>query len=743
MEQSPLTQQPRPEAFQPKIVQLYDELFEHPDHLPNDGFWAEFFLLRPDRRALRERLDALTTSDILALEAQTRQLFLRAVGVLLAGSGGPASSTIAGGANGHRRNGSASAPAARSLSRPTANGSHSQHHHASPPPLAPPSFSSPSSPAAVENTLATLATFLSAMLAKRYTSPSSDVIDLLAGLDRVDAVLSDFVAALDQLLRHGKTPAVRRLAVQVALAVTAGAYQTTLLTYFIQRDLFPSIIKVIADAPNTSVPPFTLVGLLANYNKFEFQNPYQLRLNDFVNDQAIHTILWGVGDACRGLRTQYIDIQEDLPEGWTLSNTLGLIGLGGSSKTPPKPVYDAETAKTMFGALPGDDAAVLLATYDFTHANKLFCFSLVTLGARPAAPSAPKDRAAAAAAEAEAISQQQQQPHSTEPPIASFISLTSYLLQHAHRSPRATLYAHLSLMVFRLLVEDPALCKRLCSSDEDARVAVRLCRQRAPHLPLVKSPRPLASSILDAMIDGITHNLRRRLDVGLYTLLVGILLRLVAHLSRTRTRLAYAHWPDLFRALLGLVRFLNTYAADLRGPVSSTPLSSAGASGASAAPSMSSQQLDTLVDHVVNLLALSLSAGEAFLPTPAAYDDLFYKVVESGEVLTKFRDTYQLGRSTNSIDTLLSVNAHYKQLLAEGAKGGKGSRIKGLSSSSSTLTSLQVAEVIKQGYETLSIQASAGLDGWEKYREADERTLLKRVARTAVADVKHKVEADV
>ncbi|CAK7264339.1 hypothetical protein SEPCBS119000_000945 [Sporothrix epigloea] len=736
MEQSPLTHQPRPEVFQPKIVQLYDELLDHPDHLPSDGFWAEFFLLRPDRRAFRERLDALTAGDLLALEAQTRQLFVRAVGVLSAGSGSPATTSTAS-ANGHRPNGSALASTGRSGSRshiasnrtPTAVGS----QHSSSLPLAAPSFSSPSSPAAVENTLATLTTFLSAVLSKKYNNPSSDVIDLLAGLDRVDAVVSDFVAALDQLLRYGKTPTIRQLAVQVALAVTAAAYQTTLLTYFIQRDLFPAIIKVISDTPtSSSVPSFTLVGLLANYNKFEFQNPYQLRLNDFVNEQAIHTIIWGVGDACAKLRAQYIDIQDDLPEGWTLTNTLGKIGLGGGSKTPPKPIYDAETAKALFTALPGDDAAVLLATYDFTHANKLFCFSLVTLGTRPVTTAATTDK------DGEPLSSQRPTtPHnSTEPPIASFISLTSYLLQHAHRSARATNYVHLSLMVFRLLIEDPALCRRLCLSDENARVAVRLCRQRAPHLPLIKSPRPLASCILDIMVDGLTHNLRRRLDVGLYTLLLGILLRLVAHLSRTHTRLTYAHWPDLFRALLSLVRFLNTYAADLRG----------------AAPSTSSPQLQSLVDHVVNLLALGLSAGESFLPTPAAYDDLFYKVVESGDVLTKFRDTYQLnthtgssGRSTNSIDTLLSVNAHYKQLLAEGVKGGKGSRVKGLlsTSSSSTLTSLQVAEVIKQGYETLSIQASAGLDGWEKYREADERTLLKRVARTAVADVKHKIEADV
>ena len=37
---------------------------------------------------------------------------------------------------------------------------------------------------------------------------------------------------------------LRQKAVEVLLAFTAGAHQTTLLTYLIQRDLFPSIMKV-------------------------------------------------------------------------------------------------------------------------------------------------------------------------------------------------------------------------------------------------------------------------------------------------------------------------------------------------------------------------------------------------------------------------------------------------------------------------------------------------------------------
>ena len=107
--------------------------------------------------------------------------------------------------------------------------------------------------------------------------------------------------------------------------------------------------------PSDLVLPFTLVGLLANYNKFEFQNPYQMRLNDFVNEGTIQKIIRGVGQACQDLRAGYVAVQEDLPEGWSLASTLSMIGLRsivpGQSKASQKPVYDAETAKKMFSEL--------------------------------------------------------------------------------------------------------------------------------------------------------------------------------------------------------------------------------------------------------------------------------------------------------------------------------------------------------------------------------------------------------
>lgn len=118
----------------------------------------------------------------------------------------------------------------------------------------------------------TLSIFLVAVLSKKYTNPSSDIIEVLSGLDHIDTAFTEFVGALDAIIRNGRscewlcfpalyfgtretnggrekltsrvTVELREKAVEVALAVASGAYQTSLLTYFIQRDLFQAIMKV-------------------------------------------------------------------------------------------------------------------------------------------------------------------------------------------------------------------------------------------------------------------------------------------------------------------------------------------------------------------------------------------------------------------------------------------------------------------------------------------------------------------
>ncbi|KAJ5344854.1 hypothetical protein N7452_002858 [Penicillium brevicompactum] len=641
MDYSPLTLQSRPESFKPKIVQLYENLFKAADDTdPSEGFWREFFLLPPDRNQLHDILDNLSPDDTLSLQIQTQRFFVRAIREAAAGV----------------------APAA-------------------------------------SYALDTLTIFLTSILSKKYTNPSSDVITVLAGLDEVDHVISEFVTVLDRTIRNGSTLDVRLKAIKTAIAMTSGAYKTSLVSYFTHRDLFPSLMKYVADS-ETSLQvfePFLLLGLFANYNKFEFQNPYQNRLDDFVNEASIQKVAKGVGLACGGLRNGYVAVQDDIPEGWNLANTLIFFGLralapGAKDKaTPPS----AEDAKAMFADLPSQEASILLATYDFTNANKLFGYHLVHMKPENVAE---------------------------ESPFSSFLSLTSYLLQHAYRSPRVGHYAELNLFTLRILVEDSTICKHICA--DDGKRKVRICRQKQPYLPLVSGDRVLATVIFDIVIDTITHNLRRRLDVNIYSHTIAITLRLLTYLSKNKIRLTY-HWSELWRTLLSLMRFLTTYASDLT----------------------SVSRIETLTTSLADLIAFCVSGGDTFLPDPASYDDLFYKLVETGPIISKFRDAFAKSNEKAAIETLQSVSTHFYTLLfheggeapAVATKADEPTPVVLPSIKKKNLSPKEVHRIIKQGYDTLSIQPPEGLSAWVKWREAEWKSELKRATRCAVDDARQLV----
>ena len=295
--------------------------------------------------------------------------------------------------------------------------------------------------------------------------------------------MTDLVATLETTTRNGRTTRVRQQAVQVALCVTSGAFNTGLLTYFTQRDLFPSLMRLVLDGtdPSDTTLPFLLTGVLANYNKFEAHNPYQIRFGEFDDQITIVKLTQSVGTTCETLRDRYTAIQNDLPEAWSIGGTLSYVGLGALAGVRPAPAAPTEEeAKSMFAEQPEPSAAILLSTYEFVLTNKLFCTELVGKQGQSA--------------------------------LGSFVSFSSYLLQHAHRSPRAASYAHLVLNILRILVEDPALIKLMLETS----ATVRLCRQRAPFLPMTRGDRPLAAALIDVMVDSINHNLRKRLDVDLY-----------------------------------------------------------------------------------------------------------------------------------------------------------------------------------------------------------------------------------
>ncbi|KAI4101639.1 MAG: hypothetical protein L6R37_004872 [Teloschistes peruensis] len=505
----------------------------------------------------------------------------------------------------------------------------------------------------MEFALDTLTVFLGVVLAKRYTNPSSEIITVLAGLDEVDVVFLDFANAIENVVRSGGSVSPARV-----------------------------------------LEPFLLLGLLANYNKFEFRNPYRLKLEDFVNEAAIQKVIRGFGVICSQSRDQYVAFQDDIGEGWTWSSTLKYIGLGvlapSRSSTPTR---NAEETKDQFAELPDSDASILLAAYDFINANKLFCYNFVS----------------------QAVESK------SESPFSAFLSLTSYILNHAYRSPRATLYGLLNLTALRILIEDQTACTRIF--DPNLAISVRFCRQRQPFLPSSPKPRAAAAAILDIALDAINHNLRRRLDIPLYTACINILHRLLSYLVTTRTRLPY-HWPLLWQTLLSLLRFLTSYASSLT----------------------QEPDLPALIDAFLATLSLAVCRGDFFLPDTAVYDDLFYKLVENAHLLPRFKIAFKhLARPASSttptatpnpntassplalVDTLVAIARHFEAMMEE--EKGKGK----------TLSPKDVMGVVRRGCETLVLPEGEGLERWGRWREVDERGMLKKCARAAVEDARRVV----
>ncbi|KAK9479256.1 hypothetical protein V1514DRAFT_292216 [Lipomyces japonicus] len=614
---SPLVRVER-STLQPKIVALYQQLFKENAKAPeNDGFWLEFFILKALPASLTTILGSLSADDLLQLQAVTRVLFMRGVKAL-----------------------------------------------------------SDNNSAVVKNALDTLTVLIREVLAKQSTS--SEVITILVGIDKVDQVYLEYVSALEAIMRNGVTTELRITALRSTLSAVCCSYKTSLINFFMQRDLFPALVQILYDKETSAYAydAFVLLGILSNYNKLEAYNLYQTRLADFADGSVMERIVESIGIFSNDAREDYLNITDDSTDSFSLDSLFSYSGLAKRAKSTLLQHLDPEKAKNIaLAALPAPTASILLATSNFVNVNKFFSRVLL---------------------DTKRLNDYQ------ESPFASFVSLSSYVLEHQHRSDRQAHYARLFLLIFRILIEDSVTLQKLVS--HDLRSSVRICRQRHPFLPLVKGERLLIDGILDSLVCAIDHNMKKNLDLPMYLLTIRVIHRILSQLKRNRVRLRY-HWSELWRSILSLLKFLALAVQHLKAFEDAT----------------------ALVEETVRVLVLAFSAGESFLSSAADYDDLFYKFIEKNGLLQKIAQAYSLPtESTSPIGTLLSISEHYHGLLRE----------KSSVFLSGHLSSEQVSEVIKSGYETLSISAQQGIDFWDRYRESDERVFLKRVSWLAVVDAK-------
>ena len=163
--------------------------------------------------------------------------------------------------------------------------------------------------------------------------------------------------------------------------------------------------------------------------------------------------------------------------------------------------------------------------------------------------------------------------------------------------------------------------------------------------------------------------------------------------------------------------------------------------------------LPTLIDTFLAVLSLAVCSGDVFLPDTDCYDDLFYKIVENGHLLPRFKSAfYSILRASTAApaaptapnhtaasgtaltDALIGISNHFTFLLDE--EKGKGSTF---GTGTKHLSPKEVSKVIRKGCESLRMPETEGLERWVRWREVDKKGMVKKFGRQAVEDARRVV----
>ncbi|KAG0265978.1 hypothetical protein DFQ27_000228 [Actinomortierella ambigua] len=440
----------------------------------------------------------------------------------------------------------------------------------------------------------TLTIVLGEIFKKKFHNWSFDVIHLLTGLPHADLVFKTLVQGICSNMDGENSVILRAAALQLACTLACGndnVNKNSLNQYFMQKDILPAVMQFIVDCddPTLSFEAMSLLGILASYNKYETQNPYQSSLTTLDDPVILRRMVEVIIGSCVSMRRKYMDIFDD-DEVSTVSKLTSTISYLTGMLWNPKS-QDGSATDALFAQ-----------QYSFLPVFLRY----------PGTSETAKSSDAAGDINARVS---QSQSVGGESGLGTFLSFCSYLFHH-NRVSRSAPYTQLCLIILSIIIESPSAYPYLCSipTSEDnlgqaeaSTYAIRLCRQRHPLLPKVKQARPLAAVLLDVLLGFIKHNMRKKLPIESFRLVVANIYGLAHRFKRLRVRLPY-HWVEVWNTLLSLIKFMHSNMAALEHRPDAREL----------------------VAETVDLVNYFVSYGDMLLPDPGSLYSLFYEIVRTG-----------------------------------------------------------------------------------------------------------------
>ncbi|KAG0309513.1 hypothetical protein BGZ98_001657 [Dissophora globulifera] len=474
----------------------------------------------------------------------------------------------------------------------------------------------------------TLTIVLGEIFRKKFHNWSFDVIHLLTGLSHADLVFRTLVQGLGAILGSDEPLEIQVVALRLAIALACGndnVNKNSLNEYFMQKDIFSSMIRffMMVQSMELAFEAMALLGLLANYNKYEIQNPYLTNLAQLKDEAVLQKMCTVIVHVFDSMRKGYVEVMED-DELSTVSKLTSALSYVTGMLWNPK-AQDSSATDTAFAQLPDGRVTVLLVFYDLIYSNKRFMH--IYLNYSTSTANSSQQNSASTSSTPPQLASPLDATETGETGLGSFLSFSSYLLQH-NRTHRSAPYTHLCLIIMLIITEDSTSISHLCSipqtqdqisslplgaasvtetggaNKSNVMVTVRLCRQRQPVLPKVKQARPMAAVFLDVVLGFLKHNMKKRMQVDCFR-----------RFKILRVRLPY-HWVEMWNTLQGLVKFLQSNGKAFEQQPDARDLAAEVNINAAMAP--------------YNLVNYFVTFGDLIMPDPASLYALYYEIIRSG-----------------------------------------------------------------------------------------------------------------
>ncbi|XP_046977824.1 armadillo-like helical domain-containing protein 3 [Vanessa cardui] len=635
-----------------KVVQIYESFFRGEDLTSdNPTFWDEFFLLKPKIPQLEAEIQKLSVEQLTNLKDNINLLVLQCIEML------------------------------------------GQEHHIR-----------------LVYALQTFSAILTTMYQRAEQDATFNIKTTLLGTDTANAKMQKLLEHCSTVLSGDVPDSLKSMVLKLLLIIATGIDNiddNPLVEYLMLHSLFEPLIQLLCTATERQQHGYDVVLLLmflVNYKKQESANPYVVKLSILDDELALN----GYGQVIRAALNDFVMStfggMQASGGGW-LSSLTSMVGGIFLTSDETQPVVRGQRNS-------GGEEGMLLALYEAAHLNRNFMTTLAH-SSSAAASSAPPSPPHTLPPHQSPPNLAQIQALDNDQPTNLLVTFFQYcsIVMADTRTEASINKCSLCFITLTCIVEEQFANSIM--HDQNLTFKVQLYRLPMRHrkiIPEEPPSQPLASTLIELLVEFMMCHLLKKFPGALYEQCVGVLLRLLSYQKRCRVRLA-RDWRPLWAALIALLRFLVAHEASL----------------------LRRHNVFLMAQQVVNIFNLFITFGDTFLPTPSSYDQLYYELIRMHQVFDNLfymalRYSTAAGefkaealRLANCLVNVRAIIQHFSPKIEAWLA----------SQSLSTPTEDQILEVVRKNYDSLILKLQEGLEAYERYDERAQRPLLLRLARAA------------